>query len=299
MSRAAAEKLPLFTTWRNTRSWSRLMASIGVSGKSMEIGYIFPLFSMECRAHDGGNTTQRRFEMATYLVFGASGTIGSQIVRDLAAQGHNVRATTSRPDAAGKRGNVETVVANLVTGEGIAAAFKGVDAAFLISPPGYPDQQKLLSPLVKEAKRANLGKVVLMTAMGANAADTPFRRVEEELAASGLRYNIIRPNWFMQNFQTFWLHGINADGKIAVPAGTAKTSFIDTRDIAAVAVRLLTTHDQDDQAFDLTGPESLTHDDVARLLSKETGRTIAYQDVEPDVLRKGLLAGGVPADYTE
>jgi len=143
------------------------------------------------------------------------------------------------------------------------------------------------------------GRPVLMTAMGANAADTPFRRVEQELAASGLAYNIIRPNWFMQNFQTFWLHGINASNTIALPAGTAKTSFIDARDIAAVAARLLTTHDQDGREFDLTGPEALTHDDVARILSKEAGRDIRYQDIDPGVLRKGLLAGGVPADYTE
>jgi len=237
--------------------------------------------------------------MATYLVIGASGTVGSQIARDLAAQGHNVRATTSRPDAAGKRGSVETVVANLATGEGIAAAFKGVDAAFLLAPPGYADQQKLLAPLVEEAKRARVGKVVLMTAMGANAADTPFRRVEQQLEASGLRYNIIRPNWFMQNFQTFWVHGINADNTIALPAGTAKTSFIDARDIAAVAVRLLTTHDQDGRDFDLTGAESLTHADVARILSAETGRKIAFEDIAPDALRQGLLSGGVPADYTE
>jgi len=237
--------------------------------------------------------------MATYLVIGASGTVGSNIVKDLVALGHQVRATTSRKDATGTKGSVDTVLLNLASGEGIAAALKGVDGAFLLAPPGYADQEKLLSPIVAEATRQKTGKVVLMTAMGANAADTPFRRVEQQLEASGLRYNVIRPNWFMQNFQTFWAHGINADGRIALPAGTAKTSFIDARDIAAVAVRLLTAHDEDGKAFDLTGPESLTHEQVAQALSKETGRSIGYQDIDPDVLRKGLIAGGVPADYTE
>jgi uncharacterized protein YbjT (DUF2867 family) len=237
--------------------------------------------------------------MSKYLVIGASGTVGQHIVSELVAKGHSVRATTHRASAAGRQGNVETVVLDLVTGAGIDAAFNGVDGAFLLAPPGYADQQKLLSPLVAAATRAKLGKVVLMTAMGANAADTPFRRVEEQLAASGLKYNIVRPNWFMQNFQSFWLHGINANDTIALPAGTAKTSFIDARDIAAVAVRLLTTHDEDGRDFDLTGPESLTHADVARILSVETGRAIRYQDIDPDALRKGLLAGGVPADYTE
>lgn len=272
----------------------------------MEMRDIFHLFSMECRAHDvfiGGaiqhRDPERKNTMSKYLVIGASGTVGAGIVQQLTGQGHAVRATTHRKEAVGTRGNVETVLVDLATGAGVDAAFNGIDGAFLLAPPGYADQQKLLSPLVAAARRAKVGKVVLMTAMGANAADTPFRRVEEELAASGAPFNVIRPNWFMQNFQTFWVHGINANGTIALPAGTAKTSFIDARDIAAVATRLLTTHDQDGRDFDLTGPESLTHADVARILSAETGRKIGYQDIEPDVLRKGLLAGGVPADYTE
>lgn len=237
--------------------------------------------------------------MKTYLVIGASGTVGSTIVRSLLAQGHAVRATTSRKAAVGRQGQRQTVHLDLATGEGLAAAFEGVDRAFLLAPPGYADQQRLLSPLVAEAARRKLEKVVLMSAMGANAADTPFRRVEQELERSGLRYNIIRPNWFMQNFNTFWLQGINEQGAILLPVGQAKASFIDARDIAAVAVRLLTTDDQDDRDFDLTGPEALDHDAVARILSAETGRTIVYREVEPDVLRQGFLAHGVPADYAE
>lgn len=237
--------------------------------------------------------------MSKYLVVGASGSVGSQIVRNLVAQGHAVRGTTHRRDAIGADGAVETAYLDLVSGEGRRTAFTGVDGAFLLVPPGYADQHRIASPLIAEAKRQQLGKVVLMTAMGANAADTPFRRAEQELAASGVPYNVIRPNWFMQNFQTFWIRGINEQGKILLPAGSAKTSFIDARDIAAVAARLLTSHDQDGRDFDLTGPEALDHDEVAREISAAIGRIVTYQEIEPDVLRQGLLASGVPADYTE
>ena len=234
-----------------------------------------------------------------YLIIGATGTVGSRIAKELVAQGAKVRAATRRAEAVGTRDGVEWVKADLATGEGVARAFEGVGRAFLLAPPGYADQHKLLSPLVAESARRKLDKVVLMTAMGANAAETPFLRVERELIASGVAHNIIRPNWFMQNFQTFWVQGINEQGKILLPAGKAKTSFIDARDIAAVAVRLLTTHDQDGLAFDLTGPQALDHDAVARILSEVAGRKIVYEEIEPGTLRQGLLAGGVPADYAE
>jgi uncharacterized protein YbjT (DUF2867 family) len=237
--------------------------------------------------------------MGKYLIIGASGTVGSRIVEQLAREGHSVRATTHRRNAVENRKGIERVYLDVATGEGIKQAFEGVSRAFLLSPPGYADQQKVLSPLIAEAKRRNLEKVVLMTAMGANAADTPLHRAEQELKATGLRYNVVRPNWFMQNFNTFWLAGIRDEGRIALPVGTAKTSFIDARDIAAVAARLLTTDDQDNRDFDITGPVALDHDAVAHILSEATGRKVAFEDIEPGMLRKGLLAGGVPADYAE
>jgi uncharacterized protein YbjT (DUF2867 family) len=101
----------------------------------------------------------------------------------------------------------------------------------------------------------------------------------------------------MQNFNTFWLHGINTEGKILLPAGKAKTSFIDTRDIADVIVRLLTTDDLDNRAFDITGPQALDHDEVAAVLSRVSGRPIMYQEITPEQMKQGLLGAGVPEDY--
>lgn len=230
------------------------------------------------------------------LVVGASGTVGSEIVRLLKADGARVRTTTSRKPQAG----TEQVHLNLATGEGLSAAFEGVDRAFFLSPPGYADQYALLSPLVKEAQRRGLKKVVLMTAMGVNASDSiPFRRVELDLEKSGLNYNIIRPNWFMQNFNTFWVRGIREQGQIRLPAGNAKTSFIDARDISGVAAKLLVSDEFARQDFDLTGPKAVDHAEVAAAISKRIGKTITYQDVDPSELKTGLLAAGLPADYVE
>lgn len=230
------------------------------------------------------------------LVVGASGTVGSELVRLLKAGGFKVRTTTSQSVP----NSNEKVHVNLATGEGIKDAFNDVDRAFFLSPPGYADQYAMLSPLIQEAKRRSLKKVVLMTAMGANATEsTPFRRAELDLERSDLSYNIIRPNWFMQNFNTFWIHGIQGQDKILLPAGDAKVSFIDARDIAAVASTLLTGDKFDRQAFDLTGPESIDHALVAEAISRVAGRKISYEEISPEAFTSGLLGAGLPKDYVQ
>lgn len=232
--------------------------------------------------------------MSTYFVLGASGNVGSELSTLLEAAGHTVRRGTSRPAAAGQ------VHVNVVTGEGVTDALAGVDAAFLLSPPGYTNQDALLGPVIEAAKAQGVKKVVLMTAMGANAdPNAPMRKLELHLEQSGLTWNVIRPNWFMQNFHTFWLHGITTANAIQLPTGTAKGSFIDARDIASVAAVLLAGNRFDDQAFDLTGDEPLDHTEVAALLSAELGRSIRYEDITPEEMRPGLLAAGLPEAYAD
>jgi uncharacterized protein YbjT (DUF2867 family) len=191
---------------------------------------------------------------------------------------------------------------DLLTREGLDAALDGVDRAFLLAPPGYTNQDELLNPLIDAAKAHRLQQVVLMSAMGADADDNaPLRKAELHLQGSGLAWNVIRPNWFMQNFNTFWIQGILEHGTIFLPVGTAKGSFIDARDIAAVAAALLTGDRPElaNRAFDLTGAVALDHDQVAAILSRETGRTIRYQDIPPQDMLAGLLGAGLPKPYAE
>jgi len=229
------------------------------------------------------------------LVVGASGQIGAELADRLVAQGQTVRRAThqtpQRPDQ---------VQLNLATGDGLTQALAGADQAFLMAPPGFARQDELLIPAIEAARAAGVRKVVMLSALGANAADDlPLRRAERHLESSGLRWNVLRPNWFMQNFHTFWLHGIRTQGQIMLPAGQAKGSFIDTRDVAAGAARLLQDDDFVDAAHDLTGAEALDHNEVAAILSRAVGRPIGYTDLAPEAMRQGLLGAGLPADYTE
>lgn len=233
--------------------------------------------------------------MTTTLVIGANGQIGSALAHLLEQQGQTVRRATSRTPS--QPGEVQL---NLATGEGLAAALAGADQLFLMTPPGYAQHHELLIPAIDAAQAAGVRKVLLLSAMGANADDhIPLRRAELHLERSGLAWNVIRPNWFMQNFHTFWLHGIQAQGQIFLPVGDAKGSFIDTRDIAAVAAKLLSSDDFVNAAHDLTGTEALDHTQVAALLSQAAGRPIGYTNIPEDAMRQGLLGAGLPADYTE
>ncbi len=233
--------------------------------------------------------------MTTTLIVGASGTVGSALATRLADAGHRVRRATSRAPTA-----PDQVQLDLLTHEGLAQAFDGIDRAFLLAPPGHVNPHELLGPLIAEAQRRRLDKLVLMSAMGANADPAaPLRRAELQLEASGVPFNVIRPNWFMQNFHTFWLAGIREHGTIFLPTGQAKGSFIDAGDIAAVAAALLDGHAHDGQDFDLTGPRALDHDEAAAILSRATGRTIRYQDIPPEAMLDGLLGAGLPRPYAE
>jgi uncharacterized protein YbjT (DUF2867 family) len=233
--------------------------------------------------------------MSKTLVIGASGTVGSALVPLLRARGQTVvRATHSATPVA------DQVHLDLVTGDGLATAFDGVDRAFVLAPPGHVNQDALLGPVFEQARAAGVSKLVMMSAMGADADESaPLRIAERHLERSGLAWNVIRPNWFMQNFNTFWIQGILTQSTIFLPVGQAQGSFIDARDIAAVAAELLSRSDLDGQAFDLTGARALDHDEVAAILSRETGRTIGYQDIPPEAMRAALLGAGLPAPYAE
>nr|WP_245432352.1 NAD(P)H-binding protein [Mesorhizobium loti] len=231
------------------------------------------------------------------LVLAATGNVGAPLVAELLSRGERVKAA-SRSAAPGLPSGAEPVRLDLSDPRSLEPALDGVDRVYAVAPAGYLDQLGLLKPVVEAAAPRKI-KVVLQTAIGVDASDAiPFRQLELQLEHSGTPFVILRPNWFSDNFATYWAGGVQA-GKIRVPAGEGKTSFIDARDIAAAAAGALVTERHDGKAFALTGSKAYDYGEAAALLSKALGRTIRYNSVDDRTFIAEMVANGLSQGYAE
>ena len=227
------------------------------------------------------------------LILGSNGTIGSKVVRGLVARGETVKAASRKATAVY---GAEAVAFDYEDAATFGPALEGVDRLFVLTPAGYLDPVGLVGPIMAAAAARGI-KVVLMTVIGVDADDKiPYRQLELQLEKTGAPFVILRPNWFSDNFQSYWIEGIR-HGAIAVPAAEGKTSFIDTRDIAESIVAALTSDTFNGRAFNLTGPEALSYDEAAAILSRVTGKPVAYTPVDDGTFVGMLVGAGVPEDY--
>ena len=164
-----------------------------------------------------------------------------------------------------------------------------------MAPPLDANAPALLGPVVTAAKAAGVQQIVLISAFGVNHNEqAPMRIVEHLVIDSGVPYTILRPNFFMENFsEDPQSTGIREQNVIYLAAGDGKTSFISVKDIAAVAPaalkQLLTGVE-----FDLTGPEPLDHFEVAKIISKASGRTVVYHSLTEEQMLEGARSHGMP-----
>lgn len=233
----------------------------------------------------------------TILVIGATGNVGRPLVELLAEQGSSVKAATRHPETYTAAPGVEAVAFDYEKPETWSAALDGIGRLFLLAQGAGNEPDQAMIPFLDQAQTAGVGSVVLMTAMGMDTAAMEargLRKVERHLMASGLAYTILRPTWFMQNFTGYMGEMIQQQGGLYMPTADAKSSFIDTRDIAAVAAAALTEDGHAGKAYTLTGPEALSYAEALAVLSDAAGRVIPYVAITEDDTRKALAGEGWP-----
>jgi uncharacterized protein YbjT (DUF2867 family) len=234
------------------------------------------------------------------LVTGGTGTTGREIINELKKSGATgVRALVRDRAKASfiSEAGFEIVEGDFERPETLDAALAGVERALLLTAPS-PQTFEQQRAFIEAAKRAGVRHVVKVSAFGADAnAPEGFGKwhgqAEDFLKESGLSWTILQPNFFMQNLLGQAAQ-IAAEGKIYQPVGDAKASFIDVRDIAAVASRTLTEDGHEGKTYVLTGPEALSLVEVAAKLSDATAREIVYVPITPEQFRAGALAAGLP-----
>lgn len=237
------------------------------------------------------------------LVIGATGRIGSELVKLLSRNGETVRVATRNPSTVSSKfqNTVEGVEFDYEKPQTFAPALIGVEKIFLTVRPGDNHSDKAAKPLINAAKKAKVQLIVDVTAMGVEQDDTFMLRIlEKYIEASGIFFTHLRPNWFMQNFNSGPMFAdIKATGALHLPASNAKISFIDLRDIAAVGFKVLTEPHHTGRAYTLTGKESLNYFQAIEKISRVAGKEISYIPISEDIAREGLAKSGVPIDLIE
>ncbi|HVE83212.1 MAG TPA: SDR family oxidoreductase [Myxococcales bacterium] len=232
------------------------------------------------------------------LVTGATGNIGSEVVRQLAAKGQKVRAFVRNPDkaAALKGPNVEIAKGELGKPDTIRPAMQGVDHVFLLSA-GLETIAQEEKNVVDEAKKAGVKHIVKLSVMGADmepgiALGKAHRASEKNVEASGITWTFLRPSGFMSNLFNN-ADSIKSQGKWYAPYGDGKMGVIDPADIAAVAVKALTERGHEGKAYLLTGSEALSQAEMAQKLGAAVGKKIEYVNVPPEAAADSMLKMGM------
>lgn len=225
------------------------------------------------------------------LVTGGTGTVGSQVVKELLARKADVRVLTrdaSKPLPTG----VTAVQGNLQGVASLRQIFRGIDAVFLLNAVSLTEASEALMA-VTAMRQAGVKKVVYMSVHHADkAAWLPHFGskvgVEEALKVSGIPFTILRPNNFFQN--DYWFKDVILQyGVYPQPFGDTGISRVDVRDIAEAAAIALTEPGHDGQVYDLAGPEPLTGTGTAQIWSRVLGRPVAYGGNDLDAWEKQSL----------
>lgn len=231
------------------------------------------------------------------LVLGALGNVGAEVVKQVLALGGQVRAADIDEKKLKERFGdaVEAVHFNFTDPATYEATFRGVKRMFYMRPPHITNIQRDMLPSMNAAKAAGVEHVVFLSLIGIEKTTyVPHYKVETWLKELNLQPTFLRASFFMQNLNTTHRQEIQERDEIYVPVGAAKTSFLDVRDIGAVAAVALTQPGHENKAYDLTGPEALDYWQAAEILSQVLGRKITYKNPNPLAFLLNITRRGTP-----
>jgi len=242
---------------------------------------------------------------ATILVTGATGTIGRPLIDLLVGESAKVRAVTRNPQGVGLPVDVEVVEGGPSWPETIAPFLEGVTALFL-----HPRAVGLAAgELLALAQERGVKRVVVLSAINVDddLAEQPSRyngdrnkEVEDAAVGSGLEWVSLRASSFATNTLLTWGAQIRAGGEVVRgPYATFAEAPIHEGDLAGVGARALLTDELVGRRLKLTGPQSLTHEEMVAIIGEVIGRPLRYEEIPPEAVKRGMVQRGFPEPFVE
>jgi len=234
------------------------------------------------------------------LITGATGSIGTELINILSQRGIPFRAMVRSSKDAQRLATLagaDIVLGDFNDATTLAQALTGIDRAFLLTNSSEQAEAQQLN-FVEQAQQAGLQHIVKLSQLAADQESAVrFLRyhavVEQAIRESTMDFTFLRPNLFMQGLLGF-RDPIIQQGMFFAAIGDARISAVDVRDIAAVAAAALTESGHEKKTYTLTGPQALTHSEMAEALTTALGRHITFVDVSPEAMRGALIGAGFP-----
>jgi uncharacterized protein YbjT (DUF2867 family) len=237
-----------------------------------------------------------------FLITGATGNNGREIVKQLVAAGQSVRILVRDPQKAAdlQALGVEIATGDLDRPETINRALQGIEKAVLV-PANSFQQVAQERNFIDATKRAGIKHIVKFSAAGANI-NSPIQilnwhgQSEQYLEQSGIAFTHLRPFFFMQNLLQF---AAPTQNEVYLPFGDATVAMVDIRDIAAVAVKALIEPGHEGKAYTITGAAALTMNQAVDHISQVREKPLKYVAVPAEGFKQGLMQWGQPEWFAD
>ncbi len=240
-----------------------------------------------------------------------TGSIGHQVLDLVAESEQPIRVIARDPArlAPHIRDRVEVVQGSTTDREVVAAAMKGADTVFWLIPPNPSASSvpghvlEFMAPLCDTLD--SIGRVVAVSSLGRSHGRkagqiSAIFAMDALIESSGIHYRSLCPPGFMENMLRQVDPIRNMGTFFGTVTGDLRMPSCATRDIAAVAARLLLDESWTGQdSVEIRGPEDLSHNEMARIMSQVLGRSISYQQVAAADYAASLTAHGMTAAWAQ
>jgi uncharacterized protein YbjT (DUF2867 family) len=225
--------------------------------------------------------------MMKYLITGATGDVGSRVVKQLLQRGIQPRVLVRDPARTtslfGDR--VDIATGDLGEPSDLRRAFEGIETVYLVNVgPQIPERDEMAATSAKQKGVKRIVKLSSLDVEHGLAIGAWHEKGEAAIRATGIPYTFVRPTGFMSNLLA-WSNSIKLEGVVRSSTGGGHRPFIHSEDIAAVSVEALLDENYQGQCLPLTGPESLTFGQATDIISAAIGKTLNFQAISDEEAR--------------